>query len=663
MVRADIQGLRAIAVLLVLAFHLWPDRIPGGFVGVDVFLVVSGFLITGHLARTPPRRPADVVRFWGRRVRRLLPASLLVIVATVIAGVAIFPATRLVQLVTDALASTFYVENWRLAASSVDYLAARVPASPLQHYWSLGVEEQFYLLWPVLIGLLALRRSRLLVPGIIAVLVVSLAVSVVWTSAEPSTAFFATPTRLWEFAAGGLIGILTPVLPAWSGRARALIAWAGILVIAVSAFAISGDTPFPGIAALLPVAGTVLVLGAASADGRASPTFLLRRRPVQWIGDASYSIYLWHFPLIVFGTFVLGGELPTWAKIAIAVATLALAALSRVLIENPPRRSAWLRPSLRTFGLAALATVAVVAVSLAPTLRVAALDEQAASQRTQVEQANAGCLGAEALATAGCAVTVGAGTIPSPTRALDDFSVAYSDGCLATAPFRDVVTCEYGETGHPALRVALVGNSHGAQWLPALQQLAGERELEITTYLAVGCMPTTVTVVLDTPAASAGCLDWGARVTRAVAEGGYDLVIVTAASVFDIEGVTDPYVAQVEGYSAVLSAWSELPVLVIRDSPFPGFDVPDCVASRGAGECEGDRSEWAPPDPLAQAAEDAARPGLSVVDLDDLFCSADTCYPVIGGVLVYVDYSHFGATFSRTLAPFLAPALDAALAR
>lgn len=659
--RADIQGLRAIAVLLVLAFHLWPDRVAGGFVGVDVFFVVSGFLITSHLARTPPRGPRDVVRFWGRRVRRLLPASFLVIVATVVAGLVLLPVTRLQHLATDALASTFYVENWRLAASAVDYLAARTPASPLQHYWSLGVEEQFYLLWPILIGLLARRRARLLVPGIVAVVVLSLAASLAWTAAQPAVAFFATPTRLWEFAAGGLLGVVGTVLPAVGPRVRGVAAWAGILVIGVSAVVISGETPYPGVAALLPVLGTCLVLAADTRGGAFSPLVVLRLRPVQWVGDASYSIYLWHFPIIVFATVVLGDELPALVKVAIVAASLVLAGLTHALVENPPRRSAWLRPAARTFGIAGAATLLVVAVALVPTARVAALDAEAEAVRADVESANAGCLGADALAATGCAVTSGKGTVPSPTRAVDDFSVAYADGCLATAPFRDVVTCEYGDTAPGAVRVALVGNSHAAQWLPALQELAGARHLAITTYLAVSCTPTTAALVLDTAADSDGCLDWGARVTAAVASGSYDVVVVSAASVFDIVGADDPYAAEVDGYSAVLSAWQASRVLVIRDSPFPGFDIPECVATSGPAGCSGPRSDWLPPDPLASAAGALARPGLSVVDLSRLFCSDDTCYAVVGGVLVYIDYSHFGSTYARTLAPYLAPALDDAL--
>ena len=662
-VRTDIQGLRAIAVLLVLGFHLWPEHLGGGFVGVDVFFVISGFLITGHLVRHPPRTVSDVARFWARRLRRLLPASLLVIAATVAAGVLLFPVTRLAPLATDALASTFYAENWRLAASSIDYLAERIPASPLQHYWSLGVEEQFYLVWPVLIGLLAVaRRARRLVVGIAVVLSLSLVASIVWTRAEPSVAYFATPTRLWELAAGGLLAVTFASLLRATASVRAIVAWAGILLIALSAFAFTAATPFPGVAAILPVAGTLLVLVADSREGRFSPGVILRLRPVQLVGDTSYAIYLWHFPLVVFATFLLGDGLTAVHKVLIIVASLALAWLTRVLVEDPARRSRWLRPSLRTFGFAAAATVLVAAVSLVPTARIGALDAQAATVRAQVVAANEGCLGAEALATQGCAVTTGSGTIPSPERAIDDFSVAYADGCLAPSPFRDVVTCQYGQSDRPTYRVALVGNSHAAQWLPALQELAGDRSLSITTYLAVGCTPTSSTLVLDAPQ---DCLEWGNKVVDETVAGDFDLIVTSAASVFDVADVAkdSSFRAKVEGYAAVLAAWADFPVLVIRDTPFPGFDIPECVATRGAAHCEGDRSSWVPDDPLATAAQELARPGLSLVDLNDLFCSHRTCYPVIGGVLVYVDYSHFGATFGKSLAPYLAPAVDSALGR
>ena len=501
-----------------------------------------------------------------------------------------------------------------------------------------------------------------LVVGVAATLALSLAASIAWTIADPSVAYFATPTRLWELAAGGLLAIVVPRLPRLAAHIRAVVAWAGILLIGVAAIWFTSATPFPGVAAIVPVAGCLLVLFADSSGGRFSPGRVLRLRPVQFVGDTSYSIYLWHFPLIVFATFLLGGQLTIAPKFLIILASIGLAWLTRILIEDPARRSLWLRPSPRTFGLAGAATLLVAALTFAPAVRIAAAEVQADAERAQVIASNTGCFGAQALASSGCPVSAGAATLPSPEGAIDDFSVAYADGCLVPTPYREVVTCQYGVRDHPAYRIALVGNSHAAQWLPALQELAADRSMSITTYLAVGCMPTSSRLVIDSPQ---GCLDWGNNVVQQTATGGFDLIVVSAASVFDVANVAPDASlrAKTEGYTSVLAAWTDTPVLVIRDAPFPGFDIPECVALHGSGQCSGARDVWVTADPLAVAAQDHARPGLSTVDLNDLFCSDLTCYAAIGGILVYVDYSHFGRTFARTLAPYLAPALDSALKR
>ena len=672
--RADIQGLRAIAVLLVLAFHLFPDRVAGGFVGVDVFFVISGFLITGHLLGKPPQRWRDVVDFWGRRLRRLLPASLLVIVVTVLAASIVLPATRLRVLGGDTIASALYVENWRLAATAVDYLSNRAAPSPLQHYWSLGVEEQFYLLWPILVGLLgwlALRtRSKYaIVIGLAVFVAASLVVSVAWTAAAPEAAYFVTPTRLWELAAGGLLAALLPLVRVDpSPRIRAAAAWGGLALIAAAVVLFDAETAFPGILAAVPVVGACLFIAANSNGSRLSPNAILRVRPVQLVGDASYSIYLWHFPVIVLATYAVGGNLTLLQKVPVVIACLAIAQLSKVFVEDPARRSAWLRVPRRTWGAAALATGLVVTLSLVPAARIEAAAAEAAELTAQAIEANEGCFGAAALAVPGCAVTSGSAITPSTTLARDDVTSAYDDGCVLDRPYATVVRCEYGDTTEPAFRIALVGNSHSAHWLPALEELAGDESYSITTYLALGCLPTTAELAFSTTADIEGCHDWARSVVDETASGGFDLVVISAGSVYDLVGVApeDRYDAELQGYLPMLATWADAGthVLAIRDTPIPNFDVPDCIATHGGdhGACDGSPSQWLAPDPLVGAIERAGDPELSVVDLDDRFCSPTTCFVVIGGVLVYTDDLHFSATFSRTLAPYLGPAVRAALA-
>ncbi|HET9852406.1 MAG TPA: acyltransferase, partial [Candidatus Limnocylindrales bacterium] len=283
--RQDIQGLRAVAVLMVFAYHLWPDTVRGGFVGVDVFFVISGFLITAHLLEHPPARGRDLLEFWGRRIRRLLPAAFVVLAAIAVASRVLAPETRWGQNAGEIIASALYVENWVLALSSVDYLAAAAAPTPVQHYWSLSVEEQFYLVWPILVLAVAWVASRsgvrLVLAARLAMLAVvagSLLVSVTATAAEPASAYFITPTRVWELAAGGLIatlpGLGTHRIPGW---VPTVAAWVGVLMLLSAGGVISGSTPFPGSAALLPVAGAALVI-LATARSWASPTGILRWR-------------------------------------------------------------------------------------------------------------------------------------------------------------------------------------------------------------------------------------------------------------------------------------------------------------------------------------------------------------------------------------------------
>jgi len=281
--RPDIQGLRAIAVAMVVLYHLWPSLLPGGFAGVDVFFVISGYLITGHLwrgfAATGRLSLAD---FWGRRARRLIPAAALVLAVTWIASWIILPASRLADTAQQILASALYFQNWQLARDSVDYLKSDAAASPIQHFWSLSVEEQFYLVWPLLFLLAALltlkfgparrERARGAAAGFLTAALVagSLAYSVWYTRQDPSAAYFVTTTRMWELGAGGLLALAPARISQVLGR-QGWLGWSGLVLVVASAFTLRGTMPFPGALALLPVGGAVALIAGGSAGAAHGP--------------------------------------------------------------------------------------------------------------------------------------------------------------------------------------------------------------------------------------------------------------------------------------------------------------------------------------------------------------------------------------------------------
>ncbi|MCW2983656.1 MAG: acyltransferase, partial [Conexibacter sp.] len=376
--RPEIQALRALAVSLVIAAHLWPRLVPGGYVGVDVFFAVSGFLITSLLVEEiVGSGRIRLTAFWARRARRILPAALLTLLVTAIGTLILVPSHRWGAFLTEIAASAGYVENWRLAHSAVDYFAKADGVSPVQHYWSLSVEEQFYLVWPLLLlGALGLTRGRSVKVRVGALgaamgllTVASLAWSIVDTSADPAQAYFVTPTRAWEFGLGGILALL-PQLQRSPVVLRAALSWLGLAAIVAAGLAYSPDTPFPGSAALLPVLGALAVMRAGAPDHRLAPTRLLAWRPVQRTGDLSYSLYLWHWPLLVlipYATHLPRGVLPA----IVLEASFALAWLSKRYVEDPVRGARGLsRHPARTLALAAIATLLVLTVPAAGALRL-----------------------------------------------------------------------------------------------------------------------------------------------------------------------------------------------------------------------------------------------------------------------------------------------------
>jgi peptidoglycan/LPS O-acetylase OafA/YrhL len=675
--RGDIQGLRAIAVSLVVVYHLWPQRLTGGFIGVDVFFVISGFLITSHLMKRPPKSWSDLVAFWMRRVKRLLPASFLVLGATLAAIPLFAPVTVWKDWASQIVASTFYIQNWRLASTSVDYLAADNAVSAVQHFWSLSVEEQFYLFWPVIIAALValavmLRKKSTVVvaSGIALVVAASLIFSSVSTVTEPGIAYFSTFTRAWELA----IGALVAVVPAATSMLRrsmfnAVLAWIGLLAIAYAGFTYSGATAFPGYAAALPVLGTAMVIW-ANASHAHSPNRLLGHSVARFLGDHSYSIYLWHWPLIAFLPFY-SGDLGLVDKAAIIVATIVLSMLSKRYVED--RFRAHLDTSrLLTGGRFLL--VGTVVLGLLGTVMVNAgsgNEETGDKLATEIQrvQAQVGvdCFGAAAMVNS-CANTGASLMVPSPAAAKNDKSQAYADECWSNGDYSHRPVCTYGDG---EFQVALTGNSHAGQWLPALAEIADRQGWTITTYLASSCTPTDAPTAFGTPAKVKGCLDYGKWVQEETKSGQYDLIITSNRQVRPVEGfdLDSTERAAVDGYASYLDRWKTAgaPIVIIRDTPFPGHtvsNVPDCLASSGdpMKDCSGTPKSWKSLDPLATAEQENDYSYVGIVDLTKYFCGPDSCPAIIGSVVPYFDGSHITATFARTLTEKLDVKISDALA-
>lgn len=686
--RPDIQGLRAIAVLIVVVYHLWPNRLTGGFVGVDVFFVISGFLITSHLLRRPPLTMSDVLDFWARRVRRLLPAALLVLTVTTVGVRLLAPETQWRSWSLDTIFATLYAVNWRLASSSVDYLQAENAASPVQHFWSLSVEEQFYFVWPLLILLVLLAayrrrwRTRGAVLAALGVLAaVSLGFSVFATAHEPASAYFMTPTRLWELAAGALLAAALVTGTEISGTQRnslplsppirALIAWAGLAAMATATLTYTGATAFPGWAALLPVLGTVAVIAANAPNGRVSPGRFLAWHPMQWLGGVSYSFYLWHWPLIVLLPFLSGGHLGLLDKAVIIVSALVLAGLTKKHVEDRFRvarlGSRFLRR--RTFQLAAAAMALVLSMSALQIVESNYRHETAEKQLARVLTGTTPCLGAAAMADPkSCPPTLSGPVVPSPAIAAVDKSQAYAHDCWEGAPFAGMKKCVFGDpSGH--FSVALVGNSHAGQWLGPIDVIARQKGWKVTTFLASECTATAVDVVWDTAEKRAGCRQWGRNVMAATTSGAFDLVITAERNGLPAVGSTlvESQPRWESGYSTYLKRWlaTGVDVVVIHDSPLPGQSVksvPDCVAAHlnDLAECSGAPGSWIPNDPLIRATRKLHDARASVIDLTKYFCTQTTCPAVIGGVIVYFDGSHITNTYAMTLAPYMLEPLASA---
>lgn len=674
--RPDIQGLRAVAVVLVLVFHVWPGSLPGGYVGVDVFFVVSGFLITGLLLDEVERTGGlRLGAFYKRRIRRLLPAASVVLVAVTLAVVAWFPVSSWRGLAWEIVASALYVENLLLAEKAVDYLALDARPSPVKHYWSLAVEEQFYILWPLLmlatVGAarrLALRPKTLILLGLGGLTLASFGYSVHLTARDPAVAYFVTTTRVWELGIGGVLAILL----SGSGKPRpgsGLLGWIGLAAILFAAVAYSGETAFPGYMALLPTLGAAALIYAAPGSsgllGRA-----LAVAPMQFVGGISYSLYLWHWPLVVFYEPAVGRELAGLVDgLAVVIASLGLAYLSKRLVEDRFRvgkQGELARPWALGATFTAAAVVGALWMGTQGSQRVgAALADQ---------HERPGYPGASALLP-GVSPPEVLPFLPEAQFARSDLGPAYgidgSENCIGPSRGSELLFCEYG-AAESATHLVVVGDSHAVHWLPAFQRIAEQGDVRVTGLTKSSCPLVDLTVrfiprgaSVDQARAFDECREWGRKAMEWILSVQPDLVIfshspqqaLVGQSIEESQGEIAAgairYIERLEG--------AGIGVSVIRHTPWHRRDGPLCMAEEGATSmaCGTDRNAALPMGSLEMAAVEKS--SIAMIDMEQFFCFEGWCPAVIGNVLVHRDRHHLTATYARTLAPMLSDRIDAIL--
>ena len=594
--------------------------------GVDVFFVLSGYLITGLLVAEVERTSRlNLLQFYARRARRLLPAAALALIVTLLLGAVILAPNEIVNAGRAARATSLYLSNMFFARNAADYFAPDVSTNPMLHTWSLGVEEQFYLFWPLLIvlGLGFLRSKRSLVTLMALLTVASLAACLWLTANRGAFAFYALPARAWEFGLGGL-AVLLPLdklrVPAIAWVA---LGWLGVIGILASAYLISGATPFPGWTAAAPVLATVAALIGCAHQPTRGANLLLGSPPLQTLGTLSYSWYLWHWPFLVFAAALFPG-ISIAGKVVAGIASLGVAAIAHHFVENPIRFNKYLvsRPAL-TLSLAAILTVC-------------------------------------SFATAMLFIQVGkrAGNRPDMraiTAAAEDIGTMPRQQCVVLGESADVLSCRFGNPAS-STQLALFGDSHAIQWFNPLRHIAETRGWGLTTFVKSGCPATDVNPRAGSTKFSENCAAWRKAAMREIVALHPSIVIVGNYTRYPGSDNVDAWREATKRTLRVF-ADSGVRVAVLHDTPSFPMNVPTCLARVTRHQWYRDRScdmkrSTALNDEIADAEKIAARdlPGVRLVDMTDQLCDDDVCRTVQRDLVMYRDDHHLTGRFAETLA-------------
>ncbi|MGO4523765.1 acyltransferase family protein [Microvirga sp. 2MCAF35] len=635
----EVQGLRAIAVLSVLIYHLWPKILPGGYVGVDVFFVISGFLITGSLVKEfETQGRIGILGFYARRIRRLLPAATLVSVAVML-SIPLFPRSYWDETVISIVASVAYVQNWFLAAQAVDYLAGDVKG-PMNHFWSLSVEEQYYIVWPLILAAVAAMAGRIglaprrlfgwIIAGIVGV---SLAWSMVFTPLDPGVAYFATTTRVWELALGGALALVF-TKNALTDFQRAIVGLLGIAGIMAACLAYDESTLFPGYSALLPTVAAAAVIVSSGSLTSWSARRLLSSQPFQYLGDISYSLYLWHWPLIVVYGEVTGRVIGLADGVILLVVSCGVAHLSKVHVED----------RFRTPSMSIGRTIAASVTCIAATLLLGASYLDRSGLATQASgQSRRGALAMTDPQYDWRNEDIGS-VIPRPEKVRKDVAAIYSStkGCHQDERETEVLACAYGDP-NAKRKIVMIGDSHAGHFYPAFEELARKGSIYFQGLSKSACLfsleafyhPTFKRLYTE-------CLEWSKNVIAWLERERPDLVLISQSPLYP--ETTSPGIVQ---------AWSRLlamglDVRFVRPTPWLDFDPDKCLINHRnwSIDCAPKRDVAFKPDLPGTTASQLK---LSILDITSYLCDRERCPVVVGGIIVYRDRHHLTATFARSL--------------
>jgi peptidoglycan/LPS O-acetylase OafA/YrhL len=603
----EIQGLRALAAILVLIFHA--KLLSGGFIGVDIFYVISGFLITGLLLKelnTTGR--ISLKDFYLRRGKRLLPASFLVLFVTAIFAWLILPPISRGSIGRDLIATTLYISNYLFAWWENDYQNLNATPSPFIHYWSLAVEEQFYIFWPLLlIALAKLKNARKFVVAFSLVTITSFALGVWLTIVAPIWAFYSLPTRAWELSVGALIALLPSLR-----RQSSWLACTGLVLLVVSAFWFNETTAFPGLYALVPVLGTAALLSSIGAWPKPLRSLATNRISI-WLGKISYPLYLWHWPVLVLPIALLSRNLSLWERMGALLLTVVLADLTTRFVEEPIRLKSFSprRVVLTTFITMALALLVGFGISKSTTSSILVDGKQ---------------------------VTL---------ASIESRPTPYEDGCHLN--YRESISplCVFGQL-NSAKTVILYGDSHAVQWFPALEKLAREKSFKLITLTKSAC--PSIDVVRESIGAfqMSNCAAWRTSAIARITAERPDLIILSSFEHFVPPG--DPRSVEQWWADGSLRTYETLKplaskVIYLLDTPLPERNIPSCLASTSADKCLADRTLGLP-----QVAN------FDIIDPSKWLCEND-CPGIVRGNVAYRDASHISVATSLELSDSLWQAL------